>query len=145
MTNQDIEIVTKIFMDAYYLPPWEEKWEYGRAFQRVKDVFNAPNGLCIVCEESGQIIGALLCLIVSWTSGVQLEVRDIFVQPELHNRSVGSFLLQMVTNYVDEEKIEIVLSTKNEGKLTHFYSKNGFGKDEDIVFFTKECINGKIR
>ena len=138
MEKNDIPEVTKIFINAYSDPPWNEDWNYEKAFIRIKEIFDANNSICLICLYQQKIVGAIQCLLIPWTSGYQLDVRDLFVDNKFQNMSIGTQLLEYLPNVLPKgEPVEIVLSTKRNIKLINFYEKNGFSTNEDFVFYSK--------
>lgn len=138
MENYDIPEVTKVFINAYSDPPWNENWNYEKAFNRIKEVFDTKNSICLVCLYQQKIVGAIQCLLIPWTMGYQLDVRDFFVNNKFQNMSIGTRLLEFLPNVLPkDEPVEIVLSTKKNIKLINFYEKNGFSINDDFIFYSR--------
>lgn len=139
MDYGDLVEVTRLFIDAYSKPPWNEKWDYNKAFIRTKEVFDTNNSICVVCVIEDSIVGAILSLLIPWTNGYQLEIRDFFIDTRYQNKSIGSSMLTKLRGFLTtNERIEIVLNTKRDNKLQHFYEKNGFFLNNDIIYYTKK-------
>ena len=138
MANNDISEVTNVFINAYSEPPWNEKWNYEKAFKRIKEVFDTQNSICLVCLYQQKIVGAIQCLLIPWTYGYQLDIRDIFVDNRFQNMAIGTQMLKYLPNVLPkDEPVEIVLSTKRNTKLMKFYEKNGFSINDEFVFYSK--------
>lgn len=138
MTENDLEEVTYAFIKAYAESPWNEEWSFRKAYGRINDLFNIANSVCVVCTEGNRIVGAVFSLIIPWTIGYQLEIRDFFVDSNHHNKGIGSFILDQLSSYCDiKERLEVVLYTKRVPKLQHFYEKNGFSLNNDTIYYSK--------
>lgn len=138
MKEEDLAEVANIFVRAYSNPPWNEEWSYERALKRIREVFETDNSICVVCVNDNKILGAVLSLRVLWTIGYQIDVRDLFVDNCAQRKKIGSKLLECLPHYAPkDEKIDIVLSTKRDLKLTSFYEKNGFVPEESFVYYFK--------
>lgn len=139
MEYDDVPEVAHLFLEAYSDPPWNEKWSYEKAFDRIVEVFEAKKSVCVVCLYEQRIVGAAQCLLFSWTSGYQLDIRELFVDKKYQNLKIGTQLLDYLPTFLPRgEPITIILSTLRDTKLMSFYEKNGFQVNQNLIYYYRE-------
>jgi len=58
--NEDIEVLTSIYMDTYTQDPWNENWTPELVRQRISDLTVSPISInYVICDKSNAIVGAL--------------------------------------------------------------------------------------
>lgn len=134
----DEDDIVELFIKTYAGEPWNEKWDRPDAYERVNDIFSNSKSYCIVCEFAGKIIGAMLCLALSWHKGKQLEIKEFVVDVNLQSKGIGSNMFLHCEQYVRSNNFhEIVLWTARNAALIRFYSRNGCSVDDDLICMSK--------
>ena len=90
----DIQIVANVYVKAYAEEDWNEKWNCEDAAQRIDEIVSSPQCKGGVCELEGKIVGCILFEILTWHTGKQLEIKEIFVAPDFQRRGIGRKLLE---------------------------------------------------
>lgn len=139
LDSKDMDAVTKLFMSAYDDEVWSEKWQPEEAYNRINEIISSPEAFALVYVEDNEILGCILCTLMSWHTGKQLELREFFVSPSHQNRGIGGMLMKQLEASVSELGVsELFLWTKNDPKLVNFYKKIGYGVVEDTIQMAKK-------
>lgn len=139
MVYADIKDAAIIFQKAYAGEPWSENWSFDDATARIADYYHYPNSRCYVAFSEKQMIGGLLCDVLRWCKGRQIEIKEFFVLPEFQNTGIGSSLFKtMEDNAIAEGIGEIIFWTDIHPKMQSFYCKQGCSITDGAVVMHKE-------
>lgn len=135
----DIPKAANVYVKAYAEGDWNEKWVCKDAAQRIYEIISSPHckgGICILNEK---IIGCILFEILTWHTGKQLEIKEIFVTPSFQRKGVGKKLLEYAENVGKEVGVSEVFLWTNKSKiLINFYSQLGYQDDCNTTQFIKK-------
>lgn len=135
----DIPKVANVYVKAYAEGDWNEKWACKDAAQRVYEIISSPlckGGICVLDQE---IIGCILFEILTWHTGKQLEIKEIFVTPSFQRKGIGKKLLEYAEIIGKEMGVsELFLWTNKSEALINFYSKLGYQDDCSTTQFIKK-------
>ena len=135
----DIPKVADVYVKAYAEGDWNEKWACKDAAQRVYEIISSPHckgGICVLNQE---IIGCILFEILTWHTGKQLEIKEIFVTPAFQRKGIGKKLLEYAEIIGKGVGVsELFLWTNKSEALTNFYSKLGYQDDCSTTQFIKK-------
>jgi ribosomal protein S18 acetylase RimI-like enzyme len=138
MGNKDLNSVVELYISAYADEAWGEKWEFNNAHGRIFEIVSSPESVSLVYEENGEILGCILCQLMSWHTGKQLEIKELFVKPSCQNQGVGEKLVRHLESMVASLGVsEIFLWTMDDSKLINFYKKCGCNIVEGMVQMNK--------
>jgi hypothetical protein len=130
--STDISEVARLFVQAYSNSTWNETWSYASAYQRISELTSASYSVALVCYIDQRIMGCIISDILSWHTGKQMEIKELFVSP--HYRSLG---IKMEEIGKARDVGEVFLLTNNSRKLGQFYEYMGYCTTNDIVRFVK--------
>ena len=139
LTKNDIHAVSKIYVAAYAKGIWNEIWTHDIAEQRIFEMFSSPQYRGYVAVSNRNIIGCIICEILTWHTGKQMEVKEIFVLPKYQKMGVGKKLISSIKVVAKEIGVtEVFLWTKSGQSLMGFYSDVGFQVNHEVVQFIKK-------
>lgn len=134
----DVPIVANVYVKAYAEEDWNEKWDCEDAAQRINEIVSSPQCKGVVCELEGKIVGCILFEILTWHTGKQLEIKEIFVAPDFQRRGIGKKLLEYAETWGKKVGTsELFLWTNKSKKLIDFYSKVGYCEDAKTIQLIK--------
>jgi N-acetylglutamate synthase-like GNAT family acetyltransferase len=140
LEQSDLDAVVKLFMSSYADDTWAEKWQPVDAYRRITEISFLPEAIALVYIEDKEILGCIICTLMSWHTGKQLEVKEIFVSPSHQKRGIGNMLIKQVEALVSNLNVtELFLWTKSDPKLISFYEKCGYAVAKDTVQMFKKC------
>lgn len=139
LTMDDIPKVANVYVNAYAEGEWNEEWVCEDAAQRVYEIISSPHckgGICVLNEE---VIGCILFEILTWHTGKQLEIKEIFVIPSFQRKGIGKKLLEYAEIIGKGVGVsELFLWTNKSETLINFYSKLGYQDDCNTTQFIKK-------
>ena len=134
----DVPIIASVYVKAYAEGDWNEKWDCEDAVQRINEIASSPQCKGGVCELEGRIVGCILFEILTWHTGKQLEIKEIFVAPAFQRRGIGKRLLEYAETCGSKVGTsEMFLWTNKSKKLIDFYSKVGYCEDTKTIQLIK--------
>ena len=102
----DYPAIAKVMMRAFANPPWNEDWDYSRAYQRIEQLDDGKYTRCYVYEENEKIIGVLCGKLITYVNDLEL------MNPEtLAHVLNAQDLLRSVLILADEETTQAIIST----------------------------------
>lgn len=138
LVKKDIHDVAKIYVSAYANGIWNELWTFDMAQQRIYEMFSSPQYMGYVAISNRNIIGCIICEILTWYTGKQMEVKEIFVIPSYQKMGIGKKLIDGVNIKAKEMGVtEVFLWTKKGKSLMSLYSDVGFQVNQEVVQFIK--------
>ncbi len=115
MTDADVAQAEAIEKSTFSMP-----WSYDSILRACRD----DNYICIVCEESNQILG--YCLM--WTSFDEGNITNVAVAHEWRGQGIGTSIMQAVEQEGTKAGIKIFfleVRESNAGAI-HLYEKCGY-------------------
>jgi N-acetylglutamate synthase-like GNAT family acetyltransferase len=140
ITPNDIEKCAPTFMASYNQLPWNYDWKLEDAVKYLNEYVAAANfkGF-MICEDNGEVSGALLGHSKTWWTNNQFMIDELFISPTMQGKGYGKILLQHAEQFAKQSSIErLTLMTNKFMPALDFYNKNDFSKVDQYVFMFKE-------
>lgn len=135
----DIPKVADVYVEAYAEEDWNEKWDRKDAAQRIYEIISSPQCEGGIYLIKGEIVGCILFEILTWHTGKQLEVKEIFVHPQYQRKGIGQKLLEYAEMIGMKKGVsELFLWTNKSKTLINFYSKMGYQEKCRTMKFAKK-------
>lgn len=136
----DIPKVAHTYMEAYSNSVWGEAWNHEDALCRIHELSSSPCCRALICEsDNNEIVGCIFCEILSWHTGKQLEIKEVFVSSNYRGRGIGSELVKSVEDMGKKEGVsELFLWTNSCRELKDFYKSMGYYTCNEVVQFIKK-------
>lgn len=140
----DIPKIAHTYIEAYTNSVWGEAWDYEAALCRIHELSSSPCCRALICESNNnEIVGCIFCEILSWHTGKQIEIKEVFVSSKYRGIGVGSKLVKSVEELGKIEGVsELLLWTNCCKELKSFYESMGYYTCKEVVQFikkTEEC------
>lgn len=137
--ERDIPELARIYVEAYTNSVWCETWKYEDALQRIRELTASPCIRTMICERNDQsIIGCIICELLTWHTGKQIEIKEVFVSSEFRGQGVGTNLIKRIESIGKDEGVtELYLWTNNCRELKDFYLGLGFSTCKDVIQLIK--------
>lgn len=133
----DYPAIAKVMMRAFANSPWNENWDYARAYQRIEQLDDGKYTRCYVYVENEKIIGVLCGKLVTYVNDLELMIEDCYVDPDYQRLGIGGKLIQGVIDELNEVDAFTLLTGRGFYSV-NFYLKNGFKIDNNLVLMRKE-------
>lgn len=133
----DYPAIAKVMMRAFANPPWNEDWDYSRAYQRIEQLDDGKYTRCYVYEENEKIIGVLCGKLITYVNNLELMIEDCYIDPDYQRLGIGGKLMQGVVDRLKEVDAFTLLTGQGFYSVD-FYLKNGFKINNNLVLMRKE-------
>lgn len=131
--------ITELFIKEFNKEPWNDKWVYDRAYNRLKDLYEHPRFIGIVCVFNEKVVGVVMGYLEYWYEGYHYNLKEIFIDTEIQGQGIGSKLLKALEDkLLGQDVTSIELFTLKNQKTIGFYNKNQFIRVEELVIMEKK-------
>lgn len=141
VSETDLAECTKLFMSTFNAPPWNDKWTYDAAYNRLKDIINTPGFYGLIGKEDEEIKIVALGCVQHWYDGEVYELKELFARKELRGQGFGTQMMNNLTNRLKERGIKSFWLITVEGDRTEkFYNNNGFKKIDQMILMNRRLL-----
>lgn len=135
----DIPSVASVYVKAFEKGNWNEHWTEQDAEKRIAEIVSSPTCKGIVCILMKEIVGCILYEKLTWHTGKQLEVKEIFVMPSVQGKGIGKKLVEYTELLEFDNGVnEIFLWTNKSEPLLEFYSNMGYHENYKTTQLLKD-------
>ncbi|WP_294580071.1 GNAT family N-acetyltransferase [uncultured Thomasclavelia sp.] len=132
----DYPEIARVMMRAFKQPPWNEDWQYQRAYQRIEQLDDGKYTRCYVYILDNKIVAVLCGKLITYVDDNELMIEDFYVDPDYQRQGIGGLLMEEVSKELDDVAY-LTLLTGKEFYSVDFYRKNGFIVKDSLVFMYK--------
>ena len=130
-----------LYVETFNSEPWNDKWEFDTAYNRLKDIYNTPGFYGLIAVEDGIIIAAVFGCTEFWYEGKTYDLKEMFVKNGLRGKGIGSKLLETLNTRLLSIGVNATYLFTAEGDMTEkFYRKNGYERIEGMIM-----MSGRVR
>ncbi len=131
----DLDGAAAVFTAAFAAPPWNEEWSDELSRKRIGELMSAPQSIGYVCEDNGCIQAILCGRKLTYLHGPEYVIDEFCVLPELHRSGIGTAVIGYAKDeLVKEGVVAMALMTTKGYPSEKFYIKNGFERNEGMIF-----------
>ncbi|MBQ8618574.1 MAG: GNAT family N-acetyltransferase [Clostridia bacterium] len=135
----DVPAIARLYMESYADSTWQEIWSYENAHQRIFDLTSSLINIGLICLVDDIVIGCIIAEVLSWHTGKQMEIKEVFVSPNYRDQGIGSSLIIEAERIGKERNVgEFFLWTNNDRKLTQFYRHCGYRSSNNVIQLVKQ-------
>ena len=146
MEVSDISQMTRLYIETFNAPPWNDNWTEETASRRLHQMIHAEDfyGLCAYRE--GELCGLILGVMEQFYDGMHFLLREFCVSNRRRGGGLGTEIYRQFEAELARLGVgEITLSTLRGRQTEHFYQKLGFQNDETLVFMKKTIGRGDTK
>ena len=122
-----IDEISKLFVDVFNSPPWNDSWNFNQAKERLLDIMNTPKYIGMVEVKNNKIVGLIMGRGEQYFDGVHFQILEFCVDKSVQGQGIGSYMLKEFLQYLKCINIDkCFLLTCHGQKTEGFYSNNGF-------------------
>ena len=134
-----------LFVETFNSEPWNDRWDYGSALARLKDIFNTPGFFGLILLDDGIIVAAALGNLEHFYTGSIYNLKEMFVKQQLRGRKLGSLLLRNINDQLTSKGTKSIWLSTTKGDMTEkFYLKNGFSEVNEMITMSKNLYEDTI-
>ncbi|PSL48038.1 acetyltransferase (GNAT) family protein [Chitinophaga niastensis] len=143
INKSDIEVYTKVFVQAYNQPPWNYHWKFEDAVKYLNEYIASPHFKGFSLYDNNVFIGAIFAHTKTWWTGEQLYIDEFFIEPDLQKKGYGKFLEKHTEQYALEHGLgTITLMTHKFMPAMKFYTGINFMHAQPFVILFKQMTDG---
>lgn len=134
---EDLNELTKIFIDTYNAEPWFDKWTKTTAQKRLAHYIINDGFTGMVSTDNGEITGLIIAQEEQYYDGVVCVIKEFCVKNALRRNGIGTALLKEFEKAEAARGVRSLnLCTAEEDKA--FYTKCGYSVSDGTVVVGKE-------
>src|SRR5688572_14929806 len=103
---EDLDAITRVFVECFNRPPWNDGWPFAAARERLEVVLTARHFRGAVAVLDGSLIGLLLGQQERWVASFHFNLQEMCVLPQHQRRGAGRALLTHITEQLAREGTE---------------------------------------
>jgi len=139
ISNKDIEKITQLYIDTYKEDPWNEKWEYYNAKNKINGFLTKEHGENYCILDNNEIIGVMFGHGNFCQNFKELFIDEFFIKHSLQRKGIGNYFLEFIEKeFKQKGYASMALLTMRSYPSELFYSKNGFFTIPDMVLMVKD-------
>lgn len=139
MKQEDIKVLTELYINAFNKEPWNDKWTTEIVLKRLNQMVNCEGFYGVVAYEEDNPVGMILGNHEYYYNGMQFNIKEFCVDTTIQSRGLGTKVLE---EFIERLKIrgidEIILLTTKSEKAEGFYKRRGFNTIENMVTMRKK-------
>ena len=137
--DSDLDECSKIYLDVFSNPPWNEKWNLEIIGLRLSHFYGSKGFIGLLAESEGSVLGFVLGNTEPFYFGQVLYLREMCVQQNQQRKGIGARLYCALEPILIENKVaSVYLTTRTNTPASQFYHDLGFSIEKQMGFFTKE-------
>jgi ribosomal protein S18 acetylase RimI-like enzyme len=135
MEARDIDALAKLYLRAYGV-----SWSEDGAARYLRKFYEFEPASCLVVQEGGPIVAAVLGYTFEKESGLVLYIQELFVDPASRNRGHGKKLVAALRESCIKapSRVNIKPLVKADTSVLNFYNSLGFERDKAVTFWVEE-------
>lgn len=132
ITMNDIEALTKLFVNVFNNTPWKEQWTHKTANKRLQDLIHTPGFRGMVLYEGNVLSGLVMGRCEQNYDGLYFHVMELCVNQSRQEMELGKELLSDLMNFVKKDNVtKMYMYTKPEHMLKAIFEECGFVENSE--------------
>lgn len=142
ITESDIEMCAKVFIEAYNQPPWNYQWQFEDALKYLKEYYVSPDFKGFLLFDGEVFAGAMFAHAKTWWTGPQLYIDELFIAPNEQKKGYGKAIITFAEEVALKEGLgTITLMTHKFMPAMKFYENIDFLHAQPLVILFKQLEN----
>lgn len=134
ITEENIEIATKIFMNSFNAEPWFEKWTMETGKARLSQIMRCEGSLGLIAYHNNEPCAIIVGHEEVYYDGVRFLIKEFCVDSNCKGGGIGTKTLKYYMNQLNDRGIvQTSFYTMRDKKILNFYQKNGFKEIENLL------------
>ncbi len=134
-----------LYVETFNSEPWNDKWEFDTAYNRLKDIYYTPGFYGLAAVEDGIIVAAVFGCTEYWYEGKTYDLKEMFVKNGMRGNGIGSKLLDTLNTCLLDKGVSFAHLFTAEGDMTEkFYNKNGYKRIDGMIMMSGSIISQSI-
>lgn len=138
ITLNHLNELSQLYVETFNAEPWNDAWTFDTAAKRLRQMINTEDFYGICAYQNEEMCGAVIGCMEQFYNGIMFNIREFWVKNGKRGQGVGTQI------YIEFEKrlrskgiSEIILFTSKGDNTEHFYHKQNFNVNQNMVFMGK--------
>lgn len=133
--------LTDLFVETFNAEPWYDNWTKKTAEKRLTAVLNAEDFYGLAAYQDDLMCGFILGWFELYCDSKEYTIKEFAVRNTDRGQGIGTKLYTEFEKRVEKQGACGITLLTLKGDLTeHFYQKNGFQVEEEIIFMKKKIL-----
>lgn len=138
LTSENLELCIELYMNVFNREPWNERWTYETAKERLSDLLHTPKFLGFLFHIDHKPVGFIAGNSKVSDQGLTYYLAELCVNNQMQGKGHGSKMLRALEAELQKREIKsLYLLTANDGLAEAFYLKNDYVVNQDRVVMKK--------
>ncbi|WP_078551987.1 GNAT family N-acetyltransferase [Bacillus alkalicellulosilyticus] len=139
ISKENVEECSVLYRKVFNSDPWNDGWLLDDVKERLSDIISNPHYWGVgLYSDGGRLVGFLVGYSEKWLQERHFHVIELCVDLDFQNKGIGTRLITALENYCNEVGINnIYLVTAKGGQAEHFYNKNDFITNSQLIMMSK--------
>ena len=134
LTLADLEAAAKSYMETFNAPPWNDSWDMGSAYGRLKDLYETPHSLGLCIWQNGKPVCVLIGAGEQYFDGMVFRVIELWTDNDYKRQGHARALMTELCRILKAENYKrIYLLTMKDTSTLGFYQSCGFETDDNMT------------
>ncbi|NJR45314.1 MAG: GNAT family N-acetyltransferase [Hyellaceae cyanobacterium CSU_1_1] len=139
IAEQDLQVVSQLYVSVFSGPPWNEDWEFTWAYERLQWIYQSKGFVGYIAINDDQTLGAIMGHFVPFKGNKGFEIVELLVATHHQNQGIGNKLLTKLELTLQQDNYDNTwLLTAKDSDAESFYSKHSYQRERKIVLLNKE-------
>jgi aminoglycoside 6'-N-acetyltransferase I len=134
--EKHLEACSNLYVDVFNKAPWNDKWKFGTAYKRLKNIYISPNFIGIVYFKNDIVVGAIFGNCEQYYDCKHYYLKELYVSNKFQGRGIGTTLIENLYEKLKQVDVQsIYLFTSKD--INEFYLKNKFEEFNNMIMMGK--------
>ena len=139
MLQEDIPIVTKMYVETFNSPPWNDVWTEETAGKRLMQMISCEEAYGLLAYEDYLLCGMALGCTEQFITETMFDLKEFCVRNDMRSHGIGSLLLEELERRLKGMGVgSICLFTSGGKGIDVFYQKRGYETYSEMVMMGKK-------
>ena len=133
-----IDELTKLFVDTFNAPPWNDMWTEKSARTRLRDIIRMPNFFGGAEYRDERLVGLIMGHGEMSFDGIHFQILEFCVANDMKGQGIGTQMLGEFLDYLDRKGVTSVYLLTMRGEASEdFYAAHGFDTVRDMCIMSR--------
>lgn len=139
MLIEDIPVVTKMYVETFNSPPWNDFWTEETAGKRLLQMISCKEAYGLLAYQDNILCGMALGCTEQFITDTIFDLKEFCVRNDMRSHGIGSQLLEELERRLKNMGVGSIYLFTSEGKgVDVFYQKRGYDTYSEMVMMGKK-------
>ena len=126
------------YVETFNSQPWNDQWTLDTAAKRLRQMVSTEDSYGICAYQDGELCAAAIGCMEQFYDGVLFNLREFWVRNGKRGQGIGTQVCgELERRLIGKGVARMILFTAKGDDTEHFYHKQHFQSNPDMVFMEK--------